>query len=123
MSGSLDGFVLWLAQAGLNKWLVILYIPCIAITMIGFSYYWYKALRAWFAGAKATGGWKNWRAYLGYSLGFDLRNADLRKYYSYWIKGVAIWFVAGWPLMLIAMGLVSEEAVDVFLGQSTEILD
>ena len=123
MNGVFDGFVIWLAQMGINKWLVIAYIPLFVIAMIGFPYYCYKAVRAWFMGAKTTRGRKNWRAYLGYSLGFDLLNPDLRRYYSYWIKGIAVWFIAGWPLLLVPMGLVSEEAVKIFLGQSTEISD
>ena len=121
MNGLLDEFVFWLARMGLNKWLVVAYLPCIAITMIGFPYYWYKALRVWFRGTKIAGGSKNWRTYLGYTLGYDLRNPDLRRYYSYWIKGAAIWLVAGWPLLLVVTGLVSEEAANAFLGQQTAI--
>ena len=112
MEYPLDSFFISISDSILALPLSILYAATVFVSTAGFVYYWFKAVFAWFTFVKkVTADGSYWKGTFGLSNPF---HPEARPFLAAWFKGVLAWLIGGWPLVLFAFGLVSENAFQGF---------
>ncbi|MEM7634723.1 MAG: hypothetical protein AAF299_09200 [Pseudomonadota bacterium] len=113
MNPILDEYIIALSAWEYVGYLRALYLFLFVVAFLGFLYYWILAVGVWTSAIKEA--WPvRFRGLLWLS---DPRNPRLQKFLSTMLKGVLVWLIAGWPLVLMMMGLASEEALNALWGK------
>lgn len=110
MDRPLDPFFLSLAASDHAKSLLVIYWVVAFFGAAGFVFFWFKAAVSFFRIFKDA-----WTQKRGIFWMNDPRNPYFRQYFSNVAKGMLVWMLAGWPIILLLTGLVSGRAIEEFL--------
>ena len=78
---------------------------------LGFLYYWIRCLGVVLIDIRRLH--KSRQSIFKFN---DFSNPGTQRFLRFFRKAALVWLIAGWPLVLLATGLVSEDALNAFYG-------